>query len=104
MEAEADEDVAVMSKTSRGKDKLFYCGYAYTLDRVMADGVHKSFRCEYKDVCKVRLRYNCVTGACVVSDEHIHDPEPAKLRVVEVVEDIKRRARDTQEVSYGGEN
>lgn len=36
MEAEADEDVAVMSKTSRGKDKLFYCGYAYTLDRVMA--------------------------------------------------------------------
>lgn len=85
--------------SKRNREFFVDNGFKYTYDRHNADGTIIFGRCEFKNDCKVRIR---VRDCTIIKQLHEHSRESnsAGLEVTRIVNNIKRRAIEIQEVSY----
>lgn len=86
----------------RGKQKILYNGYVYVKQKVLAGGVI-SYECEKRrgnlvgvSECKAKVK---VQNEVVVASlhEHTHGPDSARCEVLQVRQNITKRAVETEE-------
>ena len=80
--------------TTRGGRKLLYKGYAYVMNREA--GKYAYWRCDKRKLCKASLKTkNDVLEGSITA--HTHNPDPARVTALKTVDEIKKRARASDE-------
>ena len=96
-----------LHKTQRGKDKLVIDGYAYVKNKYLAND-RISYECANRrgsgkghkaNTCIARIHVDTNGAVVKTVNEHTHGPDPTLGEVLEFEENIKQRAKDTQETA-----
>ncbi|KAH7673219.1 hypothetical protein AAVH_42301, partial [Aphelenchoides avenae] len=80
--------------------KVTDSGYAYTFDRLSADGTLRFYRCDKRhDDCPARIHVSVETDAIVTRiHNHNHGSDAARIEAAKVLVGVKRRCAENQEL------
>lgn len=88
--------------SNKGKNQLLHNGYLYSEEKDLSGG-GKAWKCtEYvKSRCTARVHTDCENSMVTKEiNEHTHAADAAKVQAKRKVNELKERARDTQETPH----
>jgi len=88
-------------ETKRRREKKTFDGHGFTFEKFNANYTISFWRCDkrFSEKCKVRIHIQRETGEVVKQiNEHCHGADAAGIQVQKLQRNIRKRARETNEV------
>ena len=85
-------------KSQKGHDLLVFRGFTFRREREHNGTIY--WKCTDYRIAKCNGRVNVMDGRIIKSTSHNHVPDPAKIQARAVINQIKDRAKSTQEATH----